>query len=58
MSHVISATRCLAFALAVSSTPAFAAEPITGKWFTDNQQALVDIQPCGTSLCRRPPNFE
>ncbi|PPU43318.1 hypothetical protein XarbCFBP7697_20335 [Xanthomonas arboricola] len=51
MSHVISATRCLVFVLAVLSVPAFAAEPITGKWFTDNQQALVEIRPCGASLC-------
>ncbi|CAD0357714.1 DUF2147 domain-containing protein [Xanthomonas hortorum] len=47
----ISAVCYVVFGLVVQSTPAFAAEPITGKWFTDNQQALVDIQPCGTSLC-------
>ncbi|WP_349656328.1 DUF2147 domain-containing protein [Xanthomonas sp. 10-10] len=47
----IAVTSYLALALVASSATAFAAEPITGKWFTDNQQALVDIQPCGASLC-------
>lgn len=47
----ISAARCLLLALVALSATAFAAEPITGKWLTDNQQALVDIQPCGAALC-------
>ncbi|AOD13610.1 DUF2147 domain-containing protein [Xanthomonas fragariae] len=47
----LAAACCLIVGLVTQSTHAFAAEPITGKWFTDNQQALVEIQSCGASLC-------
>ena len=33
------------------ATPAQAATPITGKWFTVGNRSIVDIAPCGTALC-------
>ncbi|RJF90193.1 DUF2147 domain-containing protein [Sphingomonas cavernae] len=33
------------------ATPAFAAEPVTGRWITEGGKALVEIAPCGKTLC-------
>lgn len=35
------------------AAPAFAAAPIGGRWVTDDSTAIVEIAPCGTSLCGR-----
>lgn len=37
------------------TTPAIAAAPqgITGRWLTPGNNAMVEIAPCGTSLCGR-----
>lgn len=31
--------------------PAFAADAITGRWYTKDKRALVTIAPCGATLC-------
>jgi uncharacterized protein (DUF2147 family) len=40
-----------ALLLVALPTTAQAATPITGKWVTDDQKAIVTIQPCGSALC-------
>lgn len=45
------------------TAPAFAAQPITGEWVTEDKDAIVKISKCGTTICGRihkylvtPPN--
>jgi uncharacterized protein (DUF2147 family) len=33
------------------SSPAAAAQPIAGKWLTDDGKGVVEIAPCGANLC-------
>ena len=42
-------------AIAVSILPAgaLAAEPVTGRWVTDDGKAIVTIAPCGSAMCGR-----
>ena len=44
----------LAFA---ASSPALAAEPITGRWMTEDKDAVVTIAQCGSSYCGRISRF-
>ncbi len=45
-------TRALALATALfAAWPLTAAEPITGRWITDDKDAVVEIAPCGKQLC-------
>ena len=37
----------------VPATPAGAAPAITGRWLTEGGKALVEVAPCGASLCGR-----
>jgi uncharacterized protein (DUF2147 family) len=37
------------FALAL--TPAHAGEPVTGRWVTEEKDAVVAIAPCGKAMC-------
>lgn len=32
-------------------TPAVAADSITGRWITEERDAIVEIAPCGSALC-------
>lgn len=42
----------LALATALlAAGPLAAAEPITGRWITDDKDAVVEIAPCGKQLC-------
>ena len=43
-------------AMALASM-AWAAEPITGRWVTQDKDAVVAIAPCGTALCGRIERF-
>ena len=45
----------LAMVAALAATPAFAANPdvAVGKWRTPSRHGVVDISPCGASLCGR-----
>lgn len=35
----------------LSVTAAHAAEPITGRWITEERDAVVEIKPCGSTYC-------
>jgi uncharacterized protein (DUF2147 family) len=42
----------LGLGLALAATaPAFAAEPVTGRWVTAEKDAVIVIAPCGKALC-------
>ncbi len=41
----------LALAVLVAAQPLAAAQPITGRWITDDKDAVVEIVPCGKQLC-------
>ena len=47
--RVIAAATGAGFALAALVPPAFAAEPITGRWVTAEKNAVIVIAPCGGS---------
>lgn len=38
-------------AFMVSATAAVAAGPITGRWVTEERDAIVEIKPCGNTTC-------
>ncbi len=40
-------------ALGVSSVAAAAPAPVTGRWLTEGGKAIVEVAPCGPSLCGR-----
>lgn len=42
-----------ALAVAVLTVPAWAAQPITGRWVTAEKDAVVAIANCGKALCGR-----
>ncbi|WP_379548378.1 DUF2147 domain-containing protein [Qipengyuania sp. DSG2-2] len=35
------------------SAPAFAADPITGRWMTEERDAVVTVAKCGSTYCGR-----
>ena len=49
---MFTSTRIFA-ALVLASVPAagFAAEPVTGRWLTEDGKAVVTIGPCGGTVC-------
>jgi uncharacterized protein (DUF2147 family) len=38
-------------ALFLASSPALSATPITGKWYTDGKDSIMEISPCGAAMC-------
>lgn len=46
-----------AAAIAMLAVPAMAADPITGNWITEDKDAVVNIAPCGNSLCGKIVKF-
>ena len=38
-------------AFMMSTMPAYAAEPINGRWVTEERDAVVDIKRCGNTTC-------
>lgn len=51
---------CASIGLAVgalSSVPASAADPIAGRWVTQDKDAIVSIGQCGKSVCGRIARF-
>ncbi len=40
-------------ALLLAAGPLQAAAPITGRWFTDRQDSILEILPCGSAMCGR-----
>ncbi len=47
----------ITFGAAAIALPAWAAEPITGRWVTQDKAAVVAIAPCGAALCGRIERF-
>lgn len=45
--------RLAALAALAITLPAFAAQPVTGRWLTTDGSAVVAIAPCGAALCGR-----
>jgi len=43
----------LLLGLMTLGAPAFAAQPVTGKWLTHSGDGIVEISPCGRALCGR-----
>ncbi len=39
------------------AAPVFAAQPVTGQWLTQDKDAIVEIAPCGASLCGKVVKF-
>jgi uncharacterized protein (DUF2147 family) len=39
------------------ATAAYSAAPISGRWVTENKDAVVEIAPCGTSVCGKIAKF-
>jgi uncharacterized protein (DUF2147 family) len=48
MRRIAFATLCLTFA-----APAIAAAPVTGRWYTDGKDSIVEVGPCGGHICGR-----
>ncbi|TCD06510.1 DUF2147 domain-containing protein [Erythrobacteraceae bacterium CFH 75059] len=43
--------RAAAAAALLAASPASAAEPITGRWVTQDGDGIVEVAPCGPALC-------
>jgi len=54
MKHAALALAGAAMALAA---PASAADPITGRWITEDRDAVITIAPCGANLCGKISKF-
>ena len=54
MKHAALALAGAAMALAA---PASAADPITGRWITEDRDAVITIAPCGSNLCGKISRF-
>ena len=54
MKHAAIALVGAAMALAA---PASAADPITGRWITEDRDAVITIAPCGANLCGKISKF-
>ena len=54
---VRTATLALAASAALLAGPALAADPITGKWVTEERDAVVTIQKCGSTYCGKISRF-
>ncbi|MEM1052095.1 MAG: DUF2147 domain-containing protein [Pseudomonadota bacterium] len=42
---------------AASASTAYAAEPIAGRWVTEERDAVVEIKQCGSTTCGRIARF-
>ena len=57
MKSIIPASLSAAAALAIAIAPAFAADPISGQWVTQDKEAVVTISNCGNSVCGKITRF-
>src|SRR5947208_1164821 len=51
LKHRLSGAAIVASALVLIPAPASAAQPISGRWYSENGKALVQIGPCGKAVC-------
>jgi uncharacterized protein (DUF2147 family) len=42
---------CLVVSVLIAPVPALAAEPISGRWLTEDGKGIVEIAPCGNQIC-------
>lgn len=56
MKRFLPATFAVAAMMTVSA-PAYAKASVEGKWVTEDKDAIVEIAPCGSSLCGRIVKF-
>lgn len=49
--RVIASVAIMAVSTFLAAAPVYAAENITGPWYTKDKRALVTIAPCGKALC-------
>ncbi len=49
--------RLLALAALVGAAPLLAAQPVEGKWLTEERDAVITIDDCGRTLCGRITRF-
>ncbi len=47
----------LATLIVGAATAAFSAAPINGRWVTAEKNAIVEIAPCGTTICGKIARF-
>ena len=57
MKKLLTATLAGAVAIAALAVPALAADPISGRWVTQEKNAIVTIGNCGSSVCGRISKF-
>ncbi|MCD1622283.1 DUF2147 domain-containing protein [Citromicrobium bathyomarinum] len=57
MKKLLPAMLAGAAGLAALAVPALAADPIGGKWVTEDKDAVVTIGDCGTSVCGKITKF-
>ncbi|MEL7687061.1 DUF2147 domain-containing protein [Citromicrobium bathyomarinum] len=57
MKKHLTATLAGAAAIAALAVPALAADPISGRWVTQEKNAIVTIGNCGSSVCGRISKF-
>lgn len=48
---------CMIAVLVMTALPAQAAAPITGRWVTQSKDGVVEVYPCGASLCGKIAKF-
>lgn len=47
----------LAFAALIAAAPLLAAQPVEGRWLTEERDAVITIGDCGKTLCGRITKF-
>ena len=47
----------LAFAALIAAAPLLAAQPVEGRWLTEERDAVITIDDCGNTLCGRITKF-
>ena len=57
MKKLLTATLAGAVAIAALAVPALAADPISGRWVTQEKNAIVTIGQCGSSVCGKISKF-
>ena len=57
MKKLLSVSLAGAAAIAALAVPALAADPISGRWVTEDKSAVITIGNCGSSVCGKISKF-
>lgn len=57
MKKLLSVSLAGAAAIAALAVPALAADPISGRWVTEDKSAVITIGNCGSSVCGKISRF-